>query len=267
MAIRSVWKGMVGFGMVSIPVKLYGAVEEQAVRFNTLHRECGKRIQMPRWCPNCERRLEQAEMVKGYPVGDDRFVTLEDQDFQGLPVKSLKNIEVVEFVDAAVIDPRHYDKPYFVSPDKAGTKAFALLLRGMAQVGKVAVAKLSMREREHLCTIRPFGEVLLLQTLYRTDELRDAQAVVIALPQVKEQELGMAVALIQALDGEGDLSRYPDEYREALMSLIEAKLNGEVIEAAPVEEAKPTEDVLAGLMASIEAVQAARQVSSQAVRA
>ena len=240
MAIRSVWKGTVGFGMVSIPVKLYGAVEEQAVRFNTLHRECGGRIQMPRWCPNCERRLETTEMVKGYPVADDKFVILEDQDFQSLPVKSLKNIEVVEFVDAA------------------GMKAFALLMRGMEQVGKVAVAKLSMREREHLCTIRPFGDVLLLQTLYWADELRDAGAVKVSLPQVTEQELKMAVALVNALEGEGDLSGYKDEYREALVRLIEARLNGEVFQAAPVEEAKPTEDVLAGLMASVEAVKAAR---------
>ena len=258
MAMRSVWKGTVGFGMVSIPVKLYGAVEEQAVRFNTLHRECGVRIQMPRWCPNCERRLESAEMVKGYPVADDKFVILEDQDFQGLPVKSLKNIEVVEFVDAAGIDVRHYDKPYFVAPDKAGMKAFALLLGGMAKVGKVAVAKLSMRDREHLCAIRPFGDVLLLQTLYRADELRDAQAVEAALPKVTEQELVMAVALIQALEGNGDLTSYKDEYRDALVRLIEAKLNGEVIAATPVQEAKPTEDVMAGLMASIEAVKAAR---------
>jgi DNA end-binding protein Ku len=257
-AVRSVWKGTIGFGMVSIPVKLYGAVEEQAVRFNTLHRECGNRIQMPRWCPNCERRLEQAETVKGYPVGDDKFVVLEEQDFQALPVKSLKSIEVVEFVEASRIDPRHYDKPYFVAPDQAGGKAFALLMRGMEQVGKVAVAKLSMREREHLCTIRPFGEVLLLQTLYWADELRDAGAVKASLPQVTEQELKMAVALIQALEGEGDLTGYKDEYREALVRLIEAKLNGEAIQAAPVEEAKPTEDVLAGLMASVEAVKAAR---------
>ena len=104
-------------------------------------------------------------MVKGYPVGDDKFVVMEDQDFQALPVKSLKNIEVVEFVEASRIDPRHYDKPYFVAPDQAGGKAFALLMRGMEQVGKVAVAKLSMREREHLCTIRPFGDVLLLRPL------------------------------------------------------------------------------------------------------
>ena len=259
MAPRSVWKGTVGFGMVTIPVKLYGAVEEKTVRFNTLHRECGTRIQMPRFCPNCEKRLEQAEMVKGYPVGDDRFVVLEEQDFATLPVKSLKAIEVMEFVDASEVDPRHYDKPYFMAPDQAGGKAFALLLRGMEHVGRVAVAKLSMREREHLCTIRPYGNVLLLQTLHWADELRDAGEVEADLPQVTEQETGLAVALIQALEGEVNLSAYSDEYREAVTRLIEAKLNGEVIEAAPVVEAKPTEDVMAGLMASIEAAKAAKE--------
>lgn len=258
MAVRSVWKGTVGFGMVSIPVKLYGAVEEQAVRFNTLHRQCGCRIQMPRWCPSCERRLDPAEMVKGYLVADDKFVLLEDQDFQGLPVKSIKAIEVLEFVDGSRIDPRRCDKPYFMAPEKAGGKAFALLMRGMEQSGKVAVGKLSMRERERLCAIRPFDEVLLLQTLCWDDELRDADAVKVSLPLVTEQEINMAVALIQALDGDGDFSGYRDEYREALVRLIEAKLNGQVIQEAPMEEARPTDDVMAGLMASIEAVKAAR---------
>ena len=250
---RSVWKGTVGFGMVTIPVKLYGAVEEKEVRFNTLHRECGTRIQMPKVCPNCnDKRLEQEEMVKGYPVGDG-FLRLEEQVFASLPVKSLKAIEVLEFVDASGVDARHYDKPYFMAPDVAGGKAFALLLRGMEQVGRVAVAKLSMREREHLCTIRPYGDVLLLQTLHWADQLRDAGEVAEVLPQVTEQETALAVALIQALEGEVDLSAYSDEYREAVTRLIEAKLNGEVIEAAPTVEAKATEDVMAGLMASIEA--------------
>jgi len=245
--------------MVTIPVKLYGAVEEKDVRFNTLHRECGTRIQMPKVCPNCDnKRLEQAEMVKGFPVGDDKFIVLEEQDFASLPVKSLKAIEVMEFVDASGVDPRHYDKPYFMTPDQAGGKAFALLLHGMNHVGRVAVAKLSMRDREHLCIIRPFGDVLMLQTLHWTDQLRDAEAVAADLPDVTDQELGLAVGLIQALEGEVNLAAYEDEYREAVTRLIEAKLNGEVIEATPVEDAKPTADVMAGLLASIEAAKAVK---------
>ena len=263
MAIRSVWSGSISFGLVNIPVKLYGAVEEKAIRFNTLHRECGGRISMPKFCTACDRKLETEEMVKGYPVGDDRFVRLEDEDFKTLPVKTLKAIEVVEFVDARGFDPRVWDKPYFVAPDKAGVKAFALLLHGMEQVGKVAVGRLTMREREHLCAIRPYEDqvahhpLLLLQTLLYTDELRDAEDYWPNLPEASPQELDLAMQLIQALESpELDLSKYSDEYREALELLIEARLNGKVLEATPVLDAKPTDDILGGLAASIAAAKA-----------
>ncbi|KKK90934.1 hypothetical protein LCGC14_2718040, partial [marine sediment metagenome] len=173
MAIRSVWKGAVGFGMVSIPVKLYGAVGEEDVLFNQLHWDCNTRIQMPRWCPTCDEKVETADIVKGYPLGDDRYVVVDAEELAALKVKSIKAIEVVEFVDGSSIDPRHYDKPYFMAPDVGGGKAFTLLLKGMEHVGRVAVAKVSMRGREHLCTIRPFGDLLLLQTLLWADELRE----------------------------------------------------------------------------------------------
>ena len=254
MAIRSVWKGSVGFGMVSIPVKLYGAVGEETIRFNSLHKDCNTRIQMPKWCPDCEVKLEQSDIVKGYPLADETHVVLDEADFASLPVKSLKAVEIVEFVDGSSIDPRHYDKPYFMAPDVGGGKAFTLLLRGMEHVGRVAVAKVSMREREHLCIIRPFGDLLLLQTLLWADELREP--VPVKLADITEQEMSMAVGLMQALEGEVNLEEYTDEYREAVVALIEAKVRGEVIQVAPAEEVAPTEDVLAGLMASIEAVKA-----------
>ena len=257
MAPRSVWKGTVGFGMVSIPVKLYGVVEEKAIRFNSLHRECNTRIQMPRWCPSCDVKVESDDLVKGFPVTDEKFVLMEESDFASLPVKSLKAIEIMEFVGASHVDPRHYSKPYYMAPDVAGGKAFALLLHGMNRVGSVAVAKLSMRDREHLCTIRPCGDVLLVQTLHWADELRDAAGVSVDLPEISDQELDLAVGLIEALAGSTSLSSHKDEYREALTALIEAKNNGEVIQAAPVEEAPATEDVVAGLLASIEAAKAA----------
>ena len=155
-------------------------------------------------------------------------------------------------VEGASTPHRHYDKPYFMAPDVGGGKAFTLLLRGMEHVGRIAVAKVSMREREHLCIIRPFGDLLLLQTILWADELREP--VPVKLADVSEQEMGMAVGLMQALEGEVNLGAYKDEYREAVMALIEAKVSGEEIQVAPAEEVAPTEDVLAGLMASIAAV-------------
>jgi len=240
--------------MVSIPVKLYGAVGEETIRFHSLHRDCNTRISMPKRCPECDVNLAQADIVKGYPMPDETHIVLDEADFASLPVKSLKAVEIVEFVDGSSIDPRHYDKPYFVAPDVGGGKAFTLLLKGMEHVGRIAVAKVSMREREHLCIIRPFGDLLLLQTLLWADELREP--VPVKLADITDQEMGMAVGLMQALEGEVNLEAYKDEYREAVVALIEAKVSGEKIPVAPVAEVAPIGDVLAGLMASIEAVKA-----------
>ena len=257
MTLRSVWKGSLGFGLVNVPVKLYGSIEEQTIHFNQLHKVCGKRIQMPRFCSFCESQVASEDIQKGYAIAKDQYIMLEEGEMASLPVKSLKAIEVLEFIEASLVDVRQYDTPYFVSPEVGGGKAFALLLKGMEQVGKVAVAKLAMREREHLCTVRPFGKVLLLQTLHWADELRDSQQVETDLPDVSERELELASQLIKAMVGKGDLSQYEDEYRKAVVALIEAKVAGTVIQVQPVEESKPTEDVMAGLLASIEAMKAA----------
>lgn len=255
MAPRSIWKGSLGFGMVAIPVKLFSGTEEKAIHFNQIHRECGGRIQMPKFCPTCDRKVEGDELVKGYEVGKGQYVLLEESDFTALAVKSLKNIELVEFVDASAIDPRQTEKSYFLAPDEAGPKAFSLLLQAMAKVGKVGVARLSIREREHLCAVRPFGKVLILQTLYWAEELRDAKEVEVALPAISEKELEMALMLLGTLvNDKPDLSQYRDKYRDAVMAVIQAKLNGETITAAP-EAPKPAMDLVDALMASIQANQ------------
>ena len=258
MAPRSIWKGSIGFGMVSVPVKLYGSVDEQAVRFNQLHSGCDARVKQDKVCTGCDQKVESADIVKGYDIGGDQFVIVQPDELAALSVKSLKAIDIVEFVEAGDIDPRHFNKPYFLAPDPAGAKAFALLLRGMEKVGRAGVAKLTMREREHLCVIRPFNDVLLLQTMYRADELRDDGEVAVDLPDVSDQEQDMAVTLIETMNAGVDMSKFPDDYRQAVLDLIEAKLNGTTIQVAPVEEAKPTEDVLAGLLASVEAAKAAK---------
>lgn len=251
MAPRSIWKGAINFGLVVIPVKMYGATEEKAVRFHQLHRECKSRIQMPRYCPQCDRRLESGEIARGYEVSKGQYVLIEDQEFETLPLKTLKTAEVVEFVNGQEIDPRHYDKAYFLSPEDTGIKAFWLFLRAMERMGLVAVAKLCYRDREHLATIKPFGKVLLLQTLFWSDELRSPAEVEPAETAVSDKELAMAARFIEAMAKDHvDLSQFHDEYRGAVVRLIEAKLAGEIIEAVPVE-AKPTYDLSAALEASL----------------
>jgi len=257
MTPRSMWKGTLGFGMVSVPVKLYSATEEKTVHFNQLHKDCQTRIQMPRWCPTCDRKVEQAEIVKGYPVGDNQFVLMEDADFTSLPVKSLKTIDVVAFVEGNQIDPRHYNKPYFLAPEDAGTKAFSLFLQAMAKVSLVGICKLGYREKEHLATIRAFGGVILLQTLYYADELRNADEVAHKLADVSDKEMEMAITLLQTLQTpNANLGQYEDEYRKALLDRIQAKLNGQPITVAEAAPEEPKMDLVDALMASINAEKA-----------
>lgn len=254
MAPRSIWKGAMGFGMVSVPVKLYSATDEKTVHFNQLHADCQTRIQMPRWCPTCDRKVEQSEIVKGYPIGDEKWLVMDSADFTSLPVKSLKTIDVVAFVEGNQIDPRHYNKPYFLAPEDAGVKAFSLFLQAMAKVNMVGICKLGYREREHLATIRAFGGVILLQTLYYADELRNPDEVKPKMVDVSEREMEMAVTLLQTLQQPtADLGQYADEYRNALLERIQAKLAGEVFTISETPEEKPEMDLVDALMASISA--------------
>ena len=262
MAPRSIWTGSIGFGMVSVPVKLYGSVDEQTVRFNQLHQGCDAKIKQKRFCTACDAEVDADVLVKGYDTGGGNFVVVEPHELAALSVKSLKAIDIVEFVPEEDVDPRQLNKAYFLAPDPAGAKAFALLLRGMEKDARLAVAKLTMREREHLCVIRPFGDVLLLQSLFRTDELRDAAEVTVDLPDVTDQELDMAEKLIEAMHAPADMSKFPDDYAAAVMGLIQSKVAGTTLTPVAVPDVAPTTDVLAGLMESVEAAKKARATAA-----
>lgn len=252
MTQRSVWKGTLGFGMVSIPVKLYSATETKKISFNQIHRDCQSRIQMPKWCPTCERKVEAAELVKGYPLSKDQYILIEESDLSSLPIKTLKTVEMVDFVDSSFVDSRQVEKSYFLAPEAVGAKAFSLFLKAMQRKGKVGIAKLAFREREHLSTIKPMGDIMLLQTLYYSDELRDPGDVTIKLPDVSNKELEMAETLIEMQSGGRNLAEYEDEYRLSLLEVVQAKINGEVLTAKPLKEPEPM-DLIEALTASINA--------------
>jgi DNA end-binding protein Ku len=251
--MRAIWTGSINFGMVSIPAKLYSATDDRRVAFHQYHSECGSRIQMPKYCPVCERRLETAEIKRGYEISKDQHIILEDTDFQSLPLKSLKQIEVVEFVDSTGIDPRAYADSYFLSCEDIGVKAFTLLLKAMEKVNLVAVAKLTYRDREHLSAIKHYDGVLLLQTLHYADELRPYEELKPRqMAMISDREMEMALALIKAMTAKFEHAKYHNDYREALERLVEAKLDGKVITAIP--EMAPVEDVAAALIASLNLV-------------
>jgi DNA end-binding protein Ku len=251
--MRAIWTGSINFGMVSIPAKLYSATDESRVPFHQYHAECGSRIQMPKWCPACERKLESSEIKKGYEISATEHIILEEADFLSLPLKSLKQIEVVEFTDHKSIDQRAYDSCYFLSCENAGIKAFTLFLGAMETANLVAIAKLTYREREHLSAIRPYDGVMLLQTLHYASELRPYEELKPRqMAMISDKEMEMAITLIKAMKADFGYASYRNEYREALEQLIEAKLDGKVITAPEV--IAPVEDVAAALIESLKLV-------------
>ena len=250
--MRSIWKGAINFGMVAIPAKLFSETDDNRVSLHQYHAECGSRIQMPKWCPNCQRKCEAQEIKKGYELGENQHIILEETDFQSLPLKSLKTIEVMEFTDRSRVDIRCFDDCYFLTCEDTGAKAFTLFLKAMEKANLVAIAKLTYREREHLASIRPYDGVMLLHTLHYADELRPYEELKPRAVDLSDKEMELALMLVDKMRGDFELGKYHDDYREALEKLIEAKLAGEVI-TAPAEKA-PVTDVAEALLQSISLV-------------
>jgi DNA end-binding protein Ku len=247
---RSIWNGVISFGMVSIPVKLYTATETKDVSFHLLHKECGTRLKQLRWCPYHERAVEWAEIARGYEYARDEHVVMSDEDFEKLPLPSKHTVELSAFVNAQQIDPIYYERTYYLEPDEKGVKPFALLMRALKEKGLTGIAKIAIRNKEQLCALRPMDGTLVLETLYYPDEIRE-QPAEIPETKVSEKELDMAFTLIELLEEDFDPQKYTDEYREALLKVIEAKLEGqEVAEVAGPRLAKVT-DLMSALKASV----------------
>ena len=257
---RSIWKGAVSFGLVTIPVKVYGATEEKDISFRQVHRADQGRIRYKRVCEVCGEEVPFAEIVKGYEAADGRLAVLEPEDFSDLPAADGKAVEVVQFVDVDEIDPTYFARTYFLEADKVGIKPYVLLREALAETGKAAVVKVALRSRETLALIRPVGDVLRMHTMLWPDELRDGD---FAAPEdevkVSDAEVGMARAFIDQLSGAWDPAAFTDGYREALEKVIEAKLDG--VELPAAEEAPKgaqVVDLVAALRASVEAAKARR---------
>lgn len=249
--MRSIWKGQVNFGMVSIPTKLYSQADKRGVSFHQYHSGCGSRIQMPKWCPVCDRKVEASEIEKGYEVSKDQHIILEDSDFASLPLKTLNTIEVIQFAQDSSIEERYFADCYFLSCEDTGAKAFRLLLDGMRTLGVVGIAKLCYREREHLSVIRPYNNIMLLQTLHYADELRGFSDIEPRQVVLSDKETELAQSLVKAMMGDFSLADYHNDYKEALETLIEAKLNGEVITTSEAKQST-TSDIADALIKSLE---------------
>ena len=254
---RSIWNGVISFGMVSIPVKLYTGTQDKDISFHMLHKTDDTRIKMLRWCPDDERPVDMDEIVRGYEYARDQYVVLTEEDFEKLPLPSKHTIELTQFVDAEEIDPVFYEKSYWLEPDEVGVKPFALLMRALREKNLTAIAKIAIRNKERLCALRAKDGTLVLETLFYPDEIRIEKQEAPDV-EVSQRELEMAFTLIELLHEPFDPERYHDEYRRALMEVIQAKLDGQEIAEAPAPVPANVTDLMSALKASVEAAKKRR---------
>ena len=261
---RAMWKGAIQFGLVTIPVKLYLATEsDYTIRFNMLHEKDLSRIQMKTWCPVEDKPISRTDTVKGYEYSPGEYVVITDEDLEKVPLKTVRSIEIEQFTKAEDDDgnTRFVKQAYYLEPDKIGRKPFYLLRSVLEEEGLTAICKVVIKDREALAALDPFSDTMLLTTLHWPDEIRSTKE--LDLPaddfDFKPAELAMARQLVSAMTGEFDPAEYKDEYRDALMQVIESKIEGHEVKAPePAEETGKLVDLMAALEASVNAAKAAR---------
>lgn len=251
--MRPLWKGAITFGLISIPVRLYSAVESKSLKFHLLHEEDGGRVKYKRECSKCGKEVSWDDLVKGFEYSKDHYVTFSDDELEALDVDSIRAIDVVTFVPLEDIDPIYYNKTYYVAPETSGLKAYKLLADALQAEGQVGLAKVALRDKEHLATIRLKEGVFVLETMHWPDEIREPEFEELSKRiEVRDPEVKMARQLIQQLSGEFHPSEFADEYRNRLQELADRKIEGEEITLArPTEEPAPVVDLMEALKASV----------------
>lgn len=250
----TVWKGHLTFGLVSLPVKLFSAARGETVSFNQLHAADHSRVKQVLYCQLEDKPVPRNELVKGYEYEKDKYVVIAEDDLKKATPPSAKTMEVLEFVKSAEVDAVYFESSYYMAPDDAGEKPYALLFEALKRSGYVAVAKLTMHSREHIVVLRPGRKGLLLHTMYYEDEVRKVDEFRTDTSLVKDKELELAMTLIDSLAAEFDPAKFKDSYRENLMAMIQAKVGGkQVVEAPQAERLAPVIDIMEALKASLAA--------------
>jgi DNA end-binding protein Ku len=251
--MRAIWRGSISLGLVGVPVKLYTATEEKNLRFHQVHAADGGRIQMHRLCSADGEEVPYAEIGKGLEV-DGEMVILTDEDFEEVPVPTAKTVTVLEFVPTEQVDPILFDKAYYVAPDgPAALKPYLLIKEALARADRVGIAKIALRQREHLAAVRVRDDVIVLSMMLWPDEVREPDFDFVEKEaKVRPQERQMAQELVESMAGDFDPAEHTDEYREAVQELVEAKLAGKTLEKK-AERPTKSADLLAALTASVDA--------------
>lgn len=254
--MHTMWKGSISFGLVNIPIKLHTATEDKDIKLRTLHNKCHAPIKYEKICSVCEEEVKPDDIVKAYEYTKGKFVVLDQEDLEKLKKENEeKAVEIIDFVKIEQIDPIYFDRSYYMSPNEGGSKAYSLLRKALQESQKVGLAKIIIRSKEQLAVIRVYENTLVMETIHYPDEVRKSGDVpnVPAENKVTKKELDTAILLIDQLTSEFEPEKYTDEYRTALLELIESKRNGkETVTAATKEAPSNVTDLMAALQASID---------------
>src|ERR1700742_4650071 len=248
----SVWSGYLTFGLISMPVRLFSGARSSHISFNMLHRDDNTRVKPQLWCPHDERVVERSEIVKAFEYRKGEYVIIEPEEIKKIEPKTAKAMEILEFVNAEDVDPVYFESSYYLMPEEAGKRPYALLVKALEETNYVAVAKLTMHNREYTVFLRPMKGGMMLHTMYYKEEVKDLDNFGAPDVELKDAELKVAHQLIEALAGDFEPEKYHDTFEENLKTLIKARLEGE--EVTPVEKPKklaPVVDLMAALKESL----------------
>jgi DNA end-binding protein Ku len=266
MAARPTWKGFLKISLVNIPVRVFPATDAAAtISFNQLHAECQTRIQQKRWCPKCEREVPMAEIAKGYEFEKGRYVVVSEEDISKVRPESTRVIDLVQFTEAAAIDPIYVERPYYLAPDGAmALEAFAVMREGMK--GKAGIGKLALYGREYLVAVQPKEQGLVMYTMRHAREVRSMSQIeeLGSVPsKIKPEEIKLAKQVIGNFEGQLDLSEYRDEYQEELQRIIDAKIAGEEVVATEEEAPPKVVNLMDALRQSLDRVSTGKKKSAK----
>jgi DNA end-binding protein Ku len=262
--MRAMWSGAVSFGLVSVPVKAYSATTSHDIRFHQVHGADGGRIRYKRVCSLDGEEVEYADIVKGYETEDGELIMLTEEDLDALPSSTGHEIDVIEFVPADQIDPLLFEKSYFLEPEAKAAKPYALLREALVDTDRMAVVKVALRQRESIALLRVRGRAIVLQTMLWPDEVREPEFDILDNDvELRPQELQMAASLIESLGADFDPSAFQDDYRDAVVAMIERKRETGEVRPAPVPERSDEggdsmTDLLTALQRSVEAARAGK---------
>jgi DNA end-binding protein Ku len=263
--VRAIWSGTISFGLVSVPVRMFSATESKELRFHFLHKEDLTPIGYDKVRKDTGEHVDPDEIVRGFEIEKGRYVPIEDEDLDRLDIELTHSIDICDFVDLDEIDPIYFRKAYYLLPDDGAEKPYRLLVQALEDTGKVGIAKVVIRNKQHLAALRPYENVLLLETMYYSDEVRKPERVD-GKAELKKAEVEMAKSLVENLSDSFEPDKYDDKYRKELLDLIRKKAKGTKLPEPQAEEEAEVVDLMAALRESVEETKKKRKRAKRPAR-